>query len=65
MRGFYGRPVEGRDYIYGDLITYKSGEMAIIPRNDQITAYGFECDQMSKRIQVDPSTVHLDMEGIK
>ena len=60
MKGYYGIPIDGRDYIHGDLLTYESGEMAIIPHDDRLSKFGYECTEMCKRIQVDPETVGID-----
>ena len=50
---FRGKSCLSNKWLYGDLITYKSGEAAIA----NFTNFGYECSEMLCRENVDPATV--------
>ena len=50
---FRGKSCLSNKWLYGDLMTYKSGETAIA----NFTNFGYECSEMFCRENVDPATV--------
>lgn len=52
---FKGKRLDNGEWVEGDLIRYKSGEMAII--NMPFSKYGYEATEIANRTIVDPETV--------
>ena len=50
---FRGKTSNG-EWIYGDLLHYDSGEIAIL---NQFSRYGYEATEICRRIKVDPETL--------
>jgi hypothetical protein len=54
---FKAKCISNGEWVYGDLISYKSGERAIL--TSPFSAYGYEATEICNRVKVDPDTVSL------
>ena len=52
---FRGKLEYNGKWIYGDLLQYENGDIAIF--GDKLSSFGCECTEMSKRDRVNPDTV--------
>jgi uncharacterized phage protein (TIGR01671 family) len=52
---FRGMRVYAKEWVYGDLIQYESGECAILSK--KLSEYGYEGTEICKRVHVIPETV--------
>jgi uncharacterized phage protein (TIGR01671 family) len=52
---FRGLDIGGREWVYGDLIHYESGQAAIFSR--QLSRYGYEATEISRRTLIKPDTI--------
>lgn len=52
-----GKSIASGRWVYGDLVHYKNGDVAILEK--PFSAYGYEATQMDRRTQVSPETVGL------
>ena len=52
---FRGKRVDNGEWVYGDLIHYESGEVAILQK--KFSKFGYEAIEISLRIKVIPETV--------
>jgi uncharacterized phage protein (TIGR01671 family) len=52
---FRGKNLYNNEWIFGDLIQYESGEMAIF--SNKLSQYGYEATEMFNRSKVIPETV--------
>ena len=52
---FRGKNLYNNEWIFGDLIQYESGEMAIFSK--KLSQYGYEATEMFNRSKVIPETV--------
>lgn len=65
---FRGKLEYNGKWIYGDLLQYENGDVAIF--RDKLSSFGCECTEMSKRDRVIPDTIGqytgmTDKNGIK
>ena len=65
---FRGKRVDNGEWVYGDLIHYENGEVAILQK--KFSKFGYEAIEISRRIKVIPETVGqytglIDVNGIK
>lgn len=52
---FRGKRCDNGEWVYGDLIHYKNGEVAILQK--KFSKFGYEAIEISRRIKVIPETV--------
>ena len=52
---FRGKLEYNGKWIYGDLLQYENGDIAIF--GDKLSSFGCECTEMSKRDRVNPDTI--------
>ena len=52
---FRGKLEYNGKWIYGDLLQYENGDVAIF--GDKLSSFGYECTEMSKRDRVIPDTI--------
>ena len=52
---FRGKLEYNGEWIYGDLVQYEDGDVAIF--GDKLSSFGCECTEMSKRDRVIPGTI--------
>ena len=52
---FRGKRVDNGEWIYGDLIHYENGEVAIIQK--KFSKFGYEATEIHYRVKVTPETV--------
>jgi len=52
---FRGKRCDNGEWVYGDLIHYESGEVAILQK--KFSKFGYEATEISRRIKVVPETV--------
>lgn len=52
---FRGKLEYNGKWIYGDLLQYENGDVAIF--GDKLSSFGCECTEMSKRDRVNPDTI--------
>lgn len=52
---FRGKLEYNSKWIYGDLLQYEDGDVAIF--GDKLSSFGCECTEMSKRDRVNPDTI--------
>ena len=52
---FRGKLEYNGKWIYGDLLQYEDGDVAIF--GDKLSSFGCECTEMSKRDRVNPDTI--------
>ena len=52
---FRGKRVDNGEWVYGDLIRYENGEVAILQK--KFSKFGYEATELSRRIKVIPETV--------
>lgn len=52
---YRGKCTDNKKWVYGDLIQYKSGELAIL--ESKFSQYGYEATEICKRVKVVPETV--------
>lgn len=65
---FRGKLEYNGKWIYGDLLQYENGDVAIF--RDKLSSFGCECTEMSKRDRVTPDTIGqytglTDKNGVK
>lgn len=52
---FRGKRCDNGEWVYGDLIRYENGEVAILQK--KFSKFGYEAIELSRRIKVIPETV--------